>query len=317
MNLQTQIPLRQQKHLIDYHSNVLLMGSCFVDSMGEKLEYFKFQSQSNPFGILFHPKAIENVITRIAQKNLFTEDDLFWHQERWHSLEVHSTYSDTDKQRLLSELNEKIGSGHHRLKEVSHLVITLGTAWGYKHLESQKIVANCHKLPQHHFEKQLSSIDEIQNSILEIISIFRAINPEASLIFTVSPIRHLKDGFVENQRSKAHLVAAIHQCIEISNTLKIAYFPSYEIVMDELRDYRFYSEDMIHLGTTAINYIWERFVSTWLSPAAAVDMGKVDKIQNGLSHRPFNPNSTQYLDFKEKLQQKIAYISEKYPHMQF
>lgn len=317
MKLQTQIPLKQQQPLIDYHSKVLLMGSCFVDNIGEKLEYFKFQSQSNPFGILFHPKAIERVITRIAQKQLFTEEDLFRHQERWQSLEVHSTYSDADKHRLLSELNERMVLEHQRLKEVSHLIITLGTAWGYKHLKSQSIVANCHKLPQHHFEKQLSSADEIQGSLQNIIKIFKTINPEASIIFTVSPIRHLKDGFVENQRSKAHLIAAIHQCIETSNIPKITYFPSYEIVMDELRDYRFYSEDMIHLTNTAINYIWERFVFTWLSPSTSEVMEKVDKIQNGLSHKPFNPNSEQYLGFKEKLQQKIAYISEKYPHMQF
>lgn len=317
MKLQTQIPLKQQQPLIDYHSKVLLMGSCFVDNIGEKLAYFKFQSQSNPFGVLFHPKAIERVITRIAQKQLFTEDDLFWHQERWQSLEVHSTYSDTDKHRLLSELNERMLLENQRLKEVSHLIITLGTAWGYKHLESQSIVANCHKLPQHHFEKQLISADEIQGSLQNIIKIFKTVNPEASIIFTVSPIRHLKDGFVENQRSKAHLIAAIHQCIETSNSPKITYFPSYEIVMDELRDYRFYSEDMIHLTNTAINYIWERFVFTWLSPSTEEVMEKVDKIQNGLSHKPFNPNSQQYLGFKEKLQQKIAYISEKYPHMQF
>lgn len=317
MELQTQIPLKQQQPLIDYQSKVLLMGSCFVDNIGDKLEYFKFQSQSNPFGILFHPKAIERMITRMADGMLFTEKDVFWHQERWQSLEVHSTYSDTDKTRLLSKLNEKITQEHQSLKELSHLVVTLGTAWGYRHLESQNIVANCHKLPQHLFEKSLSGIGEIQDSLQHFISVVRAVNPNVRLIFTVSPVRHLKDGFVENQRSKAHLIAAIHQCIETLNDSGITYFPSYEIVMDELRDYRFYSEDMIHLTPTAINYIWERFSSAWLSPATKEVMEQVDKIQSGLSHRPFNPNSAQYLDFKEKLQQKIAYISEKYPHMQF
>jgi len=317
MKLQTQIPLKQQQPLIDYHSKVLLLGSCFVDNIGEKLDYFKFQSQSNPFGILFHPEAIERVITRIAQKQLFTEEDFFWHQERWQSLEVHSAYSDTDKLCLLSELNEKVTLEQQRLKEISHLVITLGTAWGYKHLESQKIVANCHKLPQHNFEKQLSRADEIQDSLQQIIKVFRKVNPEANIIFTVSPVRHLKDGFVENQRSKAHLIAAIHQCLETSNDTKLTYFPSYEIVMDELRDYRFYGEDMIHLSKAAIHYIWERFSFSWLSPDTKEIMEQVDKIQSGLSHKPFNPNSAQYLEFKEKLQQKIAYISEKYPHMQF
>lgn len=317
MKLQTQIPLKQHQPSIDYRSKVLLMGSCFVENIGEKLEHYKFQSQSNPFGILFHPKAIERVITRIAQKKPFVQDDLFWHQERWQSLEVHSVYSNTDKQLLLSELNEKIVLEHQRLKEVSHLLITLGTAWGYKHFESQKIVANCHKLPQRDFEKELSDIADVQYSLREIVKCVKSINPDATIIFTVSPIRHLKDGFVENQRSKAHLIAAIHQVIADFNGLNITYFPSYELMMDELRDYRFYKEDMIHLNSTAVAYIWERFARVWLHPNTEEVMMMVEKIQNGLSHKPFNPDSDQYLEFREKLQQKIAYLSSNYPHMQF
>lgn len=317
MNLQTHIPLKQQLPLIDYQSKVLLIGSCFVDNIGEKLAYFKFQSKSNPLGILFHPKAIEGIITRITQGTLFTENELFWHQERWQSLQVHSNYSDTDKERLLSRLNQKIAQQHEEIKEVTHLVITLGTSWGYEHLESQTIVANCHKLPQDHFRKRLSTLDEIHDSLQNVIKVVRTVNPDVTIIFTVSPIRHLKDGFVENQRSKAHLIAAVHQCIETKGDHRNNYFPSYEIVMDQLRDYRFYGEDMIHLTPTAINYIWELFSFSWLDPETNQVMEKVDKIQSGLAHRPFNPNGAQYLAFKEKLQQKIAYISEKYPHMQF
>lgn len=317
MKLQTQIPLKQHNPLIDYQSKVLLIGSCFVDNIGQKLDYFKFQSQSNPFGVLFHPKALERVITRIIRGTGFTDKDLFWHKERWQSLEVHSSYSDTDKERLRAKLNQKIALQHNNVKEVSHIVITLGTAWGYMHLKSQAIVGNCHKLPQNHFQKHLSTVAEIQNNLQHIIKGIRDVNPDATIIFTISPIRHLKDGFVENQRSKAHLIAAVHQCVATFKDAKITYFPSYEIVMDELRDYRFYGEDMIHLTPMAIGYIWERFSFSWLDPKTKEIMEKVDTIQRGLSHRPFDPNGAPYLAFKEELQQKIAYISEKYPHMQF
>lgn len=317
MILQTQIPLRRQQALIDYHSKLLLIGSCFVDNIGEKLSYFKFQSQSNPFGVLFHPEAIERMLTRIADNQLFSEVDLIWHRERWQSLEVHSSFSGKDRKNLLLELNNKISIENQRLKEVSHLIITLGTAWGYHHLDSQKIVANCHKLPQNHFEKGLSSPEEIQACLERIIRKVNELNPEVNIILTVSPIRHLKDGFVENQRSKAHLITAVHQCIETLDNTQLSYFPSYEIVMDELRDYRFYAEDMIHPSQTTINYIWERFTFTHINPSIEEDMQKVGKIQSGLSHKAFDHNSSQYLAFREKLQQKIAYISEKYPHMQF
>lgn len=315
MKLQTQIPLKPQKDTIDYKAKVFLMGSCFVENIGSKLDYYKFESLINPFGIIFHPKAIENLITRIISNNEFTEEDIFFFNERWHCFEVHSILSNPSKENILNDLNSLLKNTHIFLKQASHIIFTLGTVWGYRYEKSKKLVANCHKVPQINFTKELLGVAEIEDSLERVISLLKELNPKATIVFTVSPVRHLKDGFIENQRSKSHLITAIHQTIALENS--IAYFPSYEIMMDELRDYRFYAEDMIHPNNTAINYIWDKFQQTWISNASESTMKEVEKIQSGLSHRPFNPESEEFKKFQEKLQQKIMYLSEKHPHIKF
>ena len=185
----------------------------------------------------------------------------------------------------------------------------------YRLLESDEIVANCHKVSQHKFKKELLSIVEINKSLSSIISLIRKVNPDINFIFTVSPIRHLKDGFIENQQSKSHLISALHQIIK--NQENTFYFPSYEIMMDELRDYRFYKEDMIHPNQIAINYIWEKFYENWLSDEA-IDLKKqVIKIQRGLEHKPFNPDSKKHQQFLLSLQEKIEILKKKYSHISF
>jgi hypothetical protein len=185
----------------------------------------------------------------------------------------------------------------------------------YRLLESDEIVANCHKVPQHKFKKELLPITEINNSLSSIISLIRKVNPDINFIFTVSPIRHLKDGFIENQQSKSHLISALHQIIK--NQENTFYFPSYEIMMDELRDYRFYKEDMIHPNQIAINYIWGKFYENWLSDEA-IDLKKqVIKIQRGLEHKPFNPDSKKQQQFLSSLQEKIEILKKKHSHISF
>ncbi|MFT7329943.1 MAG: lysophospholipase L1-like esterase, partial [Roseivirga sp.] len=195
-----------------------------------------------------------------------------------------------------------------QLKEVSHVIITLGTSWAYRLIENDTIVANCHKVPQKKFLKELLLIDEITNSLEAIITLIKSVNNNIEIIFTVSPVRHLKDGFVENMRSKSHLLSAIHQVIAPRDHTH--YFPSYEIMMDDLRDYRFYSSDMIHPNETAINYIWEAFKTVWIHEKSTDLMSEIDTIQKGLSHRPFNKNSKQHLLFLENLQLKISALQE-------
>ncbi|WP_223548651.1 GSCFA domain-containing protein [Aestuariivivens sp. NBU2969] len=321
MNLQTNIILRKQpNNLIDYNSNVLLLGSCFVEHIGGKLSYFKFKTLQNPFGILFHPKAIETLVAKSVVKSQYTEKDIFYHNERWHCFDAHSRLSHTSKEVLLGDLNNSISATTKQLRSTSHIIITLGTAWVYRFLQTSTIVANCHKIPQKQFKKELLSIETITSSLHYLTDLIKAINPEVTFIFTASPVRHLKDGFIENTQSKAHLIAAIHQFLNQKSSIanrQLFYFPSYEIMMDELRDYRFYAEDMIHPNTTAVNYIWKKFQSVWFAPQASKTMEQVDAVQKGLLHKPFNPDSKAYKEFMQHIDKQIAKLKLQFPHIMF
>ena len=316
MQLQTNIPLiPQQLNQIDYNSKLLLLGSCFSENIGGKLAYFKFQNFTNPFGILFHPKAIESLILNSINEKIYTTKDVFFHNERWHCFEAHSALSATTKKELLENLNIAIASTNKQLIESTHIIITLGTAWGYRFIETDTLVANCHKIPQKKFLKEILSINEIAESLEAISALIRSVNRNASILFTVSPVRHLKDGFVENTQSKAHLISAIHQVIEPRKNSH--YFPSYEIVVDELRDYRFYKEDMIHPNKTAIDYIWEKFSIVWMSEMTNKTRKEIETIQKGLSHKPFNLDSKQHQDFLSNLEGKISLLQKEYPFITF
>jgi hypothetical protein len=316
LNLQTHIPFTKNiSNLIDYNSKIILLGSCFSDNIGQKLSYHKFESILNPFGILFHPKAIESVIKNALCKKKYTEKDVFFLNERWQSFEAHSKLSSSSKEEIIEQLNKASVSINKAVKNSTHFIITLGTSWVYRFNESGEIVANCHKVSQNKFKKELLSVAEINKSLSLIISLIKEINPSISVIFTVSPVRHLKDGVIENQQSKSHLISALHQIIPIHKNS--FYFPSYEVMMDELRDYRFYKEDMIHPNQIAINYIWEKFYENWLSDEALELKKEVIKIQRGLEHKPFNPNSEGHQQFLSSLQEKIKTLKKKYSHISF
>ena len=316
MKLQTQIPLSSQPHnQIDYSSKLVLFGSCFSENIGDKLAYFKFQSIVNPLGILFHSLAVETIISRAINKDYYTEDELVFQNEQWSCLDAHSKLNDTSKTQLLQSLNTALDQSYHALNESSHVIITLGTAWVYRYIETDKLVANCHKLPQKKFLKELLSLDEINESLSAIVALVRTINPKVSFIFTVSPVRHIKDGFVENTQSKAHLIAAIHEVVDARKQLY--YFPSYELMMDELRDYRFYNDDMLHPSSKAINYIWEKFQKVWMTEAAINTSKRIGQIQVKKAHRPFNPNSEAYQTFLEKLDSEIKELKSEFPQIQF
>lgn len=316
MKLQTEISIpKETRNPISYASNVLLLGSCFTEHIGNRLSHFKFRSEQNPLGILFHPKAIEQCITNAINNKKYSHEGVFSLNERWHCFDAHSSMSDSSKEVLLDNLNKGLRVIHEQLLDASHVFITLGTAWVYRHIESDTIVANCHKVTQKKFLKELLPITEIIASLEAMVSLIRSVNRNASIIFTVSPIRHLKDGFTQNQRSKSHLISAIHEVVDGGRTS--SYFPSYEIMMDELRDYRFYAEDMIHPNKTAIEYIWNRFAETWIDENAQNTMLQIEKIQNGLAHRPFNPNSKAHQQFLATLQDQITALQKTHPHIIF
>ncbi|WP_297802184.1 GSCFA domain-containing protein [uncultured Polaribacter sp.] len=315
MNLQTIVPLKKEvKNSIDYNSKILLLGSCFSENIGDKLNYFKFQTNQNPFGILFHPKAIENLVTNAINKKKYLPEDLIFQNERWHCFDAHSSLSSADKNELLANLNSAITATNKKLKEATHVIITLGTSWVYRFIETDAIVANCHKIPQKKFLKKLLSVDEITKSLKTTIALLKSVNKNIHILFTISPVRHLKDGFTENMQSKSHLITAIHSVINANNS---SYFPSYEIMMDELRDYRFYAQDMMHPNKTAINYIWERFMETQISDSSKLTMQEIETIQKGISHRPFNKNSEQHQRFLKNLEVKKEKINSLFSFIKF
>lgn len=312
MNFRTNITLQKENNQIDYGSKLLLIGSCFSENISEKLKYFKFQVQSNPFGILYNPKAIENLIAKAINNTVYTDNDIFNLNERWHCFDAHSDLSTLSNEDLIKNLNITISNTHQQIKDASHIIITLGTSWVYRYIETNTIVGNCHKIPQKKFLKELLTVNEVFNSLKNIQNLISTINPTVQIIFTVSPVRHIKDGFIENSQSKAHLIAAIHQVISNTDNAKTAYFPSYEIMLDDLRDYRFYANDMIHPNDTAINYIWEQFLQVWIHEKTASIQKEVDSIQKGLAHKPFNPLSKEHQKFKLNLQQKMASLKKDY-----
>jgi hypothetical protein len=315
MNFTTKIPIEKYQNPISYKSKILLLGSCFAENMGEKFNYFKFQNITNPFGIIFNAVSLEKLIKRCVEKNYFTENDIFFHNDLWHCFEIHSQLSNTDKILFLNELNTIIDTTNQQLIETSHFILTLGTSWVYRNIKTNEIVANCHKVSQKQFTKELLSIAEIEKSLLEIITLLQTVNPKCNFIFTVSPVRHIKDGFVENQRSKAHLITAIH-----SSNFQLpasSYFPSYEILMDELRDYRFYAEDMLHPNQTAIDYIWIKFFENYVAESEFETMNEICTIQKGLKHKPFNENSESHKKFLNNLESKMAKIQEQFPFITF
>ena len=308
MNFRTNIVLKPEINQIDYNSSLIFIGSCFSENISKKLAYYKFKTFSNPFGILFNPITIETLISNAVHLKKYTEKNVFQLNERWHCFDAHSDLSNSNKNELLSNLNSAISSTNKQLKKGSHLIITLGTAWIYKHIETATIVGNCHKIPQKQFSKKLLSVEEIITSLTTICSLIKSINPNINIIFTVSPVRHLKDGFTENMQSKAHLLTAIHQIIDEKEHLQ--YFPSYEIMMDDLRDYRFYNNDMLHPNETAINYIWQQFQQVWINNNTTAFQKEIDTIQKSLAHKPFNPTSEQHQLFLKKLHKKIATIEK-------
>jgi hypothetical protein len=313
MQFTTKIPIEKYQNPITYESKIMALGSCFAENMSEKFEYFKFQNTVNPFGIIFNSVSIEKLVNRIVNKIEFTEKDIFFHNDLWHCYEVHSKLSNPNKEKFLKELNLLLFQSFNSLIQTSHIIITYGTSWVYKNIESNEIVANCHKVPQKQFTKEILSIENIEKSIQNTIALIQKVNPNCNFIFTVSPVRHIKDGFVDNTLSKSNLISAIHNSQFITHN----YFPSYEIMMDELRDYRFYASDMLHPNQTAIDYIWERFSENYISDESQKVIEEVDSIQKSLLHRSFNPNSESHQKFLENLQQKINTLALKFPHITF
>jgi len=310
MKFRTELNIEKYPNQIDYNTKIYGLGSCFVDNIKAKLDYYQFQNRLNPFGTIFNPVAIKNIFQRVVNQQLFSEEELFKHQGLWKSFELHSIFNQTDKALFIKTVNQEIQTSFQYLQQSKWLFITLGTAWVYRRKESGKIVSNCHKVPQSEFDKYLLSPTEIVDSLQDIIQLAKKINPDINILLSISPVRHLKDGFIENQRSKAHLLTSVHKLID---NQKVIYFPSYEIMIDDLRDYRFYKDDFLHPNDLAVDYIWEKFQSSLINPHAYETMHQIDRIRKALQHKSFQPNSEAEQNRKIKLEKDILELQERFP----
>ncbi len=303
IKLRTIVKIPKYEDKITHADKIMFIGSCFTENIGNKLLESLFKVDINPFGILYNPVSIRNSLEILINKKIFNLKDLNFYNGLWYSYFHHSKFSHNKQDVCLQKINEQLKISSNFLTQIKYLFITFGTAWVYNLAHSTQTVSNCHKIPDRNFNRKLLTTEIIISNYEQLIKLFNTINPNLKIIFTVSPVRHLRDGAIENQRSKAILLLAIKQIIEqYKNTY---YFPAYEIVMDDLRDYRFYESDLTHINYTGINYIWEQFGETFFTKENRQKNYKAQKLFKSINHKPNKPKSEEYAIFRKKTLEKI------------
>jgi hypothetical protein len=304
---------------IGHRSYTLMIGSCFTENMGEKLSKHLFHVLENPNGVLFNPVSVAEALTQYIDAPTFTTSDLFYFNEAWHSWKHHSRFSGTTPQEALDKINESTIAAHSFIKKASHLFITLGSAWVYQLTDQATgyapnfIAANNHKAPAAWFDKDLMKPGALAILLKKMVEDLLQFNAHLQIIFTISPVRHLREGLVENNRSKAVLIQAVHEIVD--STENTAYFPSYEYVIDDLRDYRFYAEDLVHPNYAASNYVWEKWVETYMNEETQNIMKQVAELQLAMQHKPFFAGSSQHKDFLQNCIAKSERLLSLYPYL--
>ena len=301
---------------ISYHDLNMLFGSCFAENIGNKLIEYKFQTDLNPFGILYNPESMAMSIRRLIEGKRWESNALFFHDGLYHSWGHHSSFSDVSAEACLHKINKRLHFSAGNLKKTNHLFITWGTAYVYRLKETGQVVANCHKLPAHLFIRERLTVQQITDTWEELLSCLFAMNKTLTLFFTVSPVRYRQDGAHENQLSKSILLL-VEERLQKQFPDRIIYFPAYELMMDELRDYRFYADDFCHPANTAIQYIWERFVETFMNAQTQQLMIEIDQIKKAMGHRPLNQQSESYRQFISQTLLKIEQLNEKFAYICF
>ncbi len=311
----TEITPDQPEWSIAYESPLMMMGSCFAESIGDKMNERLFQIDLNPFGVLFNPVSIGGGIQRLITEEEYSMDDLFFHQGLWHSFDHHSRFSGTDPVEVLEGINKRLEDSSANLKKAARLFVTFGTARVYHYVKTGRVVSNCHKVPSGEFRNQLLRVGDIVRLYTMIFQELWHINPNLDIILTVSPVRYWKDGPNGNQISKATLLLAVSELVEKYG--KVGYFPAYEIFMDDLRDYRFYASDMLHPGQAGIEYVWDKFSSCYFGDETRSIIKRVEKIIKSKSHIPRNPDTDTYREFQKQLEKKIQSLKSDYPDLSF
>jgi hypothetical protein len=300
---------------ISYKSKMIFVGSCFSENIGSLLEKYKFKVDINPFGIIYNPISVAKCLSTLIKKTPFTDDELFYYNELWHSYSHHGKFSGKEKEKVLETINHRIVKPHVDILKADILFITLGTSWVYKLKENGLIVSNCHKIPNYAFERVLIELNETVELYQKLLNDIQTLNPQLKIIFSISPIRHLKDGLTQNSLSKSLLRFIIHSIISL--VPGVYYFPSFEIVTDDLRDYRYYDTDMIHPNESAIQYIFRYFEKCFFDATTIELFNRIKKIIQAKEHLPFNFESSSYKDFMKKQLLAVRSISEEYPDIDF
>ncbi|MDQ6609745.1 MAG: GSCFA domain-containing protein [Bacteroidota bacterium] len=321
MKFRFEFDIKKLPQSITHQHKLLLIGSCFTENIGEKLDKYKFNTLQNPNGILFNPISVIEALEGYIENKTFTENDLFHYNEGWHSWKHHSRFSGVTPNDAVEKINSSTDVAHHFLKQADYVFITLGSSWIYALTDKAanakvgQVAANNHKAPGDWFKRKLMSSEEVFRMLDSVIQRLWHFNPNLKIIFTISPVRHLREGVIENNRSKASLIQAVHQLVDKFD--KLYYFPAYELVIDDLRDYRFYAEDLVHPNYFATQYVWEKLVGACMDEKTKAIMEEIHSINLAFQHKPFNSSSDQHKKFLQSYYQKTKILQEQYPYLNF
>ena len=300
---------------INYNQSLFLIGSCFTEHIGNRLADYKFPILQNPNGILFDSVSVCNSLQSYMNAKFYTAEDLFYLNDLWQSWQHHSMFSGMDQQAVLNTINQSQQQAHQFLKKANWMIITLGSSYSYKLVNGATPVANCHRAPSQYFNKQLVEISEIANRLNDTIIQLKAFNSDLKIIFTISPVRHLRDGVIDNNRSKARLIEAVHQVVQQFD--HCYYFPAYELVIDVLRDYRFYDIDLAHPNYAATEFVFEKFKEHYIENKSLEQMDDIKKMVNAFRHRPFNPLTNSHQSFLNASLTKARQLQQQLPNLDF
>lgn len=309
------VEIKSPERKISYSDKIFLIGSCFTEHIGRRLEELKFQIIQNPNGILFDPISVSKSLNSYIELKKYKQADLFYLNELWQSWNHHSVFSGMDANNVLLNINLSQKNAHEQLKAANWLVVTLGSSFSYQLTEDNQPVANCHRAPGQWFNKHLLGIEETVAALEESINKLLTFNPGLQIIFTISPVRHIRDGVVENNRSKARLIEAVHRLVD--KYKHAYYFPSYELVIDVLRDYRFYDVDLVHPNYAATEFVFEKFEQSFIDAEARTYMEEIRKIATGFKHKPFQPQTQSHQSFLKSSLEKVKILQEKLPELDF
>jgi len=314
MKFRTELEINKLPFNIYHEDKIFMIGSCFVENIAVKLSRYKFDILSNPFGIIYNPISISNIIQRIIENNIPHQNDFVKHNDLWHHFDFHSDMSGLFLEETILKITKWLEYSKSFLKESKYIFITLGTSIVYKRKEFNNVVANNHKFPSSYFLKSKLNIEEITNSLKNSINKIKTFNEGIKIIFTISPVRHVRDGLIENQKSKAALILAIDQLVDNDT---IFYFPSYELLIDDLRDYGFYADDLIHPSKKAIDYMWEKYSQMFFNEVTLNKNKQIEKIVRSLDHIPIHQETKANKEFQKTLEIKIKQFKKNNPEINF